>query len=92
MIGRGLVGDPGMLTPGGTDVKALEQFHNHLLEEYAVCFGSTRNAMFRMKENWHYLSQHFEGGEKLFKALRKTTDLVEYRHITSEIFHILPYK
>ena len=90
MLGRGLVGDPGLLSPGGTDVRVLEQFHDHLLEEYAVCFGSTRNAMFRMKENWHYFSLHFEGGEKLFKKLRKTTDLAEYRQITAEIFHNLP--
>ena len=89
MLGRGLVGDPGMLTPGGTDVKVLEQFHDHLLEEYSVCFGSTRNAMFRMKENWHYLSQHFVGSEKLFKNLRKTTDLNEYRQITHDIFNTM---
>ena len=91
MLGRGLVGDPGMLTPGGTDVRTLEKFHDHLLEEYSVCFGSTRNAMFRMKENWHYLSLHFDGGEKLFKSLRKTTDITEYRQITTEIFHNLPH-
>lgn len=91
MIGRGLVGDPGMLTPGGTDVRTLEKFHDHLLEEYSVCFGSTRNAMFRMKENWHYLSLHFDGGEKLFKSLRKTTDITEYRQITTGIFHNLPH-
>lgn len=91
MIGRGLVGDPGMLSPGGTNVKVLKEFHNHLLEEYSVCFGSTRNAMFRMKENWHYLSQHFDGGEKLFKNLRKTTDISEYRQITTEIFRTLPH-
>ena len=90
MLGRGLVGDPGMLTPGGTEIADLERFHDHLLEEYSVCFGSTRNAMFRMKENWFYLAQHFDGGEKLFKSLRKTTDLVEYRRITAEIFHSLP--
>ena len=89
MIGRGLVGDPGMLTPGGTDIRTLEKFHDHLLEEYSVCFGSTRNAMFRMKENWHYLSQHFDGGEKLFKSLLKTTDIDQYRQITSEIFGTL---
>ena len=90
MLGRGLVGDPGMLTPSGTDIADLERFHDHLLEEYSVCFGSTRNAMFRMKENWFYLAQHFDGGEKLFKSLRKTTDLEEYRRITAEIFHSLP--
>lgn len=91
MIGRGLVGDPGMLTPGGTKVEVLKKFHDHLLEEYSVCFGSTRNAMFRMKENWHYLILHFEGAEKLYKSLRKTTDLQEYQAITAEIFHTLSY-
>ena len=92
MIGRGLIGDPGMLTSGGTDIKTLEQFQNALLEEYTVCFGSARNAMFRMKENWHYLGPHFIGGEKLLKKLRKTTDLSEYRQITSEIFHSIPFQ
>lgn len=91
MIGRSLVGDPGMLSPGGTQVDVLKLFHDHLLEEYSICFGSTRNAMFRMKENWHYLSPHFEGGEKLFKSLRKTTDIAEYQQITAEIFRNLPH-
>lgn len=90
MIGRGLVGDPGMLTPGGTDILTLEGFHNELLEEYTLCFGSARNAMFRMKENWHYLRCKFEGGDKLFKQLRKTTDLQDYKRVTAEIFHSLP--
>ena len=92
MIGRGLIGSPGMLQPAGTDVKVLEAFHNELLEAYTICFGGARNAMFRMKENWHYLMGSFDGGEKLFKQLRKTTDLQEYRRITAEIFHTLPVK
>ena len=91
MIGRGLIGDPGMLTPNGTNVKVLEQFHDHLLEEYSVCFGSARNAMFRMKENWHYLRDHFKDGEKLFKSLRKTTDLEEFQRLSAEIFHTLEH-
>jgi tRNA-dihydrouridine synthase len=90
MLGRGLIGDPGMLEAGGTKVQTLEAFHNDLLESYALAFGSARNAMFRMKENWHYLMGRFDGGEKLFKQLRKTTDLQDYRRITAEIFHTLP--
>jgi len=89
MVGRGLVADPGMLC-GGTDVKALEEFMNALLEEYTVAFGGSRNAMFRLKENWGFLHTRFEGIDKLWKRLRKTTDLAEYRQITSEIFHTLP--
>lgn len=89
MIGRGLVADPGMLC-GGTDMKALEGFMNALLEEYTVSFGGARNAMFRLKENWGFLHTRFEGVDKLWKKLRKTTDLEEYKAITAEIFHTLP--
>lgn len=91
MIGRGLVADPGLLC-GGTDVAALEQFMNALLEEYTAAFGGSRNAMFRLKENWGLLHTRFEGVDKLWKKLRKTTDLAEYKAITAEIFHTLPLK
>ena len=91
MIGRGLVADPGMLC-GGTDVKALESFMNELLETYTTEFGGARNAMFRLKENWGLLHPRFEGIDKLWKKLRKTTDLEEYKLITAEIFHTLPLK
>ena len=79
-----------MLSPGGTTVNALERFMDTLLEEYQIAFGSARNAMFRLKENWHLLAYRFEGSEKLMKRLRKTTDLTEYKQIISEIFHTLP--
>ena len=91
MIGRGLVADPGMLC-GGTEVYALEAFHDALLEEYLVLFGGSRNAMFRLKENWSYLLTRFQNSEKLAKQLRKTTDLSEYRAIVAQIFHTLPRK
>ena len=90
MIGRGLIGDPGMLTPGGTTVPALEAFFDALLETYTEQFGGPRNAMFRLKENWFYLLRRFEGSEKLGKQLRKTTDIRVYKSITAQIFHTLP--
>jgi len=92
MIGRGLIADPGFLTPGGTDVKALEGFFDELLECYTEAFGGPRNAMFRLKENWSYLLPRFEGSEKLGKALRKTTDVNEYKSLTHQIFHTLPLR
>ena len=91
MIGRGLIADPGMLS-GGTDVKALEGFMNELMAVYEVEFGGSRNAIFRLKENWGFLHSRFEGSEKLWKRLRKTTDAVEFKAITAEIFHTLPLK
>ncbi len=92
MIGRGLLADPGMVTPDGTDIKALEAFYNELLEEYLIAFGGSRNAMFRLKEHWGLLAGNFVGSEKLAKRLRKTTDLSEYKAITTEIFRTLPFQ
>lgn len=92
MIGRGLIGDPGMLTPGGTTPDALEEMFDEMLEAYMTLFGGSRNAMFRLKEHWGMLIHRFEGSEKLGKRLRKTTDVDEYRAITREIFHTLPLK
>lgn len=92
MIGRGLIADPGMLTPGGTTLPVLEQFYGELTEQYVEAFGGARNAMFRMKEHWGMLQRNFIGGEKLFKDLRKTTDLQEYRHLTQQIFHTLSFQ
>lgn len=90
MLGRGLIGDPGMLSPGGTDREKLAQFMQELLDEYLEAFGGARNAMFRMKENWGFLRHRFVDSERLWKQLRKTTDIREYQAITAEIFATLP--
>ena len=90
MIGRGLIGDPGMLTPGGTTVEKLEAFLDELLEEYLREFGGSRNAMFRLKENWGFLIHLFDDHDKLRKRLFKTTDIAEYRSIVRQILHTLP--
>mgnify|MGYP003289416336 CR=1 FL=1 len=92
MVGRGLIGDPGMLCSDGTDLARLEEFLNALLETYLVDFGGSRNAMFRMKEHWRHLLCLFENSEKLGKRLRKCTDIDEFKAITREIFHTLPKK
>ncbi len=91
MIGRGLIGNPALLG-SGTGASTLEAFHNELLEAYLEQFGGSRNAMFRMKENWRYMICLFEGGEKLGKKLRKTTDLGQFRAITAQIFQTLPLR
>ena len=88
MVGRGLIGNPGMLDPLGP--ARMEEFHDALLEDYIANFGGPRNAMFRMKENWRHMILMFESSEKHWKKLRKCTDVAEYRHLTAEIFHTLP--
>jgi tRNA-dihydrouridine synthase len=90
MLGRALIADPGMLVPGGTSRETLEAFLQELLDEYIENFGGAKNAMFRMKEQWRMVLCKFENTEKLGKKLRKTTDVAEFRSITSEILHTLP--
>ncbi len=90
MLGRGLIADPGLLTPGGTTVQALEGYLNALLEAYLCAFGGSRNAMFRLKEHWSWLIHRFQGAEKLGKQLRKCTDLAEYRALTAQILRTCP--
>ena len=92
MLGRGLIGDPGMFAPNGTTPAALEAFSDELLSTYTSLFGGPRNAMFRLKENWRYLLCLFEGAEKLGKRLRKTTDVAEYRSLTHEIIRGCPMR
>ena len=91
MLGRGLIADPGLCS-GGTKRETLQAFLEELLESYISVFGSERNAMFRLKENWHMLLHKFEDSEKLGKRLKKTTDAAEFRAITKEIFETLPLR
>ena len=92
MIGRGLIADPGMLLPDGTNKQTLLDFTDELMAEYTEIFGSVRNAMFRMKENWGMIASRFENSEKLKKRLFKTTDPNEFRAITRELVHTRNYK
>ena len=91
MIGRGLVADPGMLA-GGTDRDTLKAFLNELSDTYCRVFESKRNAIYRMKDNWHYLIGLFEGSEKLWKEMRKSTDYDRFMAIANEIIETLPMR
>ena len=91
MIGRGLIADPGMLS-GGTDIAGLEDFLSALMDDYEMEFASCRNALFRMKENWAHLHDRFEGSDRLWKKMRKTTDAAEFRRLSAELLHSCPMK
>ena len=91
MIGRGLVADPGMLS-GGTNRETLKAFLTELSDTYCTVFGSKRNAIYRMKDNWHYLIGLFEGSEKLWKEMRKSTDYDRFMAIANEIIATLPMR
>jgi len=91
MIGRGLVADPGMLS-GGTDRATLKAFLTELSDTYCIVFESKRNAIYRMKDNWHYLISLFEGADRHWKELRKCTDYDRFTAIANDIIETLPMR
>ena len=90
MLGRGLVADPGMLTEEGTTRETLEAFLDELSQTYCVLFGSKRTAIYRLKDNWHFLIALFEDSEKDWKELRKTTDYDRFCAVSDHIIRSLP--
>ena len=96
MFGRGLVADPALVTKlkggSGADRETLEAFCGEFFQETAAHLGGARPTMFRMKEIWSWLILLFDGREKLWRQLRKCTDLGEYRILVHRIFQELPLR
>ena len=96
MVGQGLLADPALARklrggpPAGRD--ELRQFHDLLYRGYLADFGSQRNTVFHMKEVWRYLSRLFDGGEKLFKQIKKAQDAPAYEGAVGRIFGELPLR
>ena len=94
MVGQGLLADPALARklrggpPAGRD--ELRRFHDLLYRGYLADFGSQRNTVFHMKEVWRYLSRLFDGGEKLFKQIKKAQDAPAYEGAVGRIFGELP--
>ncbi len=96
MLGRGLIGDPSLVTRlrGGprADSRTLEAFHDALLDRYCEAFGDSRIALLRMKEIWFYHINLFENSEKHAKAIRKAKNEAEYRTAARAVFRDLPVR
>lgn len=90
MIGRGLIANPGLLC-SDFSVDTLKKYLNCLLETYMHVFGNARNAMFRLKEHWRYLQNNFKRSEKLFKQLRRTTDVDDFFACMNRILAECPF-
>ena len=96
MVGQGLLANPALARQvrGGPPVRReeLREFHDRLYETYLRDFASGRNTVFHMKELWSYLIRMFDGGEKLFKQIKKAQDTVAYEGAVDRIFATLPLR
>ena len=92
MLGRGMVASPWLLQEiTGTKLsenETLEQFkafHELLLQGYEETLSGDRHVLFKMKELWYYLGQHFPENHKGLKKIKKAQRVAEYRAAAEEL-------
>ncbi|MGL5417732.1 MAG: tRNA dihydrouridine synthase [Clostridium sp.] len=90
MIGRGILANPGLLLEikedKYIDKKVLKEFHDEVFNTYREIFNDDKNAMFRMKEFWGYLSYIFTENKKYAKKIKKAQKLVDYNEAVNSLF------
>jgi len=91
MVGRGLVADPALFRKARGESPAtlteLRAFTEALFEEHASLWGSSKNAMMRMKEYWFLLANLFDGAaEKDLKLIYKAREISAYKEAVNRLF------
>ena len=90
MLGRGLLGDPSLVTRvrGGERAGSarLQAFHDTLFARYCDAFGDSRIAVLRMKELWFYFGNLFENSEKLQKSIKKARNAEKFERAAAALF------
>lgn len=91
MIGRGLLTNPGLIEEihgkGAAAKEQIKEFHDRLLSGYEDAMGGGQNVLFKMKEVWAYMGNHFQDVDKYIKKIRKARQVSEYRILAEELFH-----
>lgn len=90
MLGRGLIGNPGLINEINNDVridkKILKEFHDKIYEDYKILLSGDRNVLFKMKELWFYMSPLFTNHEKYAKKIRKSEKFHDYDEAVLSLF------
>lgn len=88
MLGRGILANPALprMIQGGQPAtrQELECFHDRLFAAYQGEMGG--NAVFRMKEWWHYAKFAFANPQAAKRALRKARKVGEYESAVRGVF------
>lgn len=92
MLGRGMVASPwitqeisGTRLLGEEALERLRAFHQLLLEGYEETLSGDHHVLFKMKELWYYLGQHFPENPKALKKIKKAQRVAEYRAAVEEL-------
>ncbi|MBU3127614.1 tRNA dihydrouridine synthase [Clostridium tagluense] len=90
MFGRGLLGNPGLISSITNDIKLekklLKDFHDKIYEDYKRILFGDRNVLFKMKELWFYMITVFSDNAKYAKKIKKSERLCDYYEAVSSLF------
>ena len=64
----------------------LKQFHDEIFENYTILLKEDKNAMYRMKELWGYMSHIFTNNKKYYKKIKKAQKAIDYKVAVNSLF------
>ena len=90
MLGRGVLANPGLIDEikdnNFISKEILKEFHDEIFENYTILLNEDKNAMYRMKELWGYMSHIFTDNKKYYKKIKKAQKAKDYRDAVSRLF------
>lgn len=90
MLGRGILANPGLIGEikdnNFLTKETLKKFHDELFENYTILLNEDKNAMYRMKELWGYMSHIFTNNKKYYKKIKNTQKAKDYKEAVSRLF------
>ena len=90
MLGRGVIANPGLVreirTGQPVTTAELKEYHDRLYAGYREEMDSERDALFKMKEVWFYLSKMFPDAERELKKVKKADRTEEYLAAVRNVF------
>lgn len=82
MLGRGILANPGLMGEiidnTYVDKNILRDFHDEIFNNYTELLKEDKNAMYRMKELWGYMSHIFTNNKKYYKKIKKAQKAKDY--------------
>lgn len=84
MIGRGIIANPGLVRQIQTGRELSESERIAFIQRLCDAYNDImpgEPTLFKMKEIWSYMCRNHPGGMKLWKRIKKTKKLSEYRDI-----------
>lgn len=90
ILGRGILANPGLIgeikNNEFANKEIIKMFHDEIFEKYTILLNEDKNAMYRMKELWGYMSHIFTNNKKYYKKIKKAQKAIDYKNAVNSLF------